>query len=333
MDPRAKIAELVLGFTPAQALAVAAELGIADLVATEPKTAEQLASATGTNPHALFRLLRYLASLGVFRADEHRRFDLTPMASLLRSDTEHSMRPMTQIMGRIAPTAVNHLLDSVRSGKNPFEAGFGQPLFAYLSEHRDEAVLFDAAMNGFHSGETDAVLAAYDFTGISTLTDVGCGNGTVLLATLKRHGGLRGVFFDLPHVVERAEAGIKAAGLGNRFEIAKGDMFEAVPPGADAYHMRHIIHDWPDDACVRIFRNIRRVIPPTGRLLIVEMVVPEDNNPSLAKTFDMVMMLFPPNGAERTEKEYRHLLKSGGFEMSGITPTASPVFVIEARPN
>lgn len=333
MEHRANLAELIMGFVPAQAVAVAAELGIADLIAREPMTAEQLAAATQTHPRMLFRLLRYLASVGIFKADGNNRFSLTPMASLLQSDTENSMRSMARIMGIAGPPSVNHLIDAVRSAKYPFQEAFGKPLFAFLSEHPDEAKLFDAAMNGFHGGETDAVLDAYDFASVSTLADIGCGNGSVLSATMKRYPALRGLFFDQSHVIERARPTINAAGLTERAELHSGNFFESVPGGADAYFLRHIIHDWPDEASLRIFRNIRRVIPSTGRLLIVEMVVPEGNDPSHAKDFDILMMLLPPDGLERTGNEYRDLLKNGGFEVSRIVSTASPVSVIEARPN
>jgi hypothetical protein len=332
MEHRAKVADLIMGFVPAQAVAVAAELGIADLVAREPMTAEQLAAVTHSHPRTLFRLLRYLASIGIFHADENNRFSLTPMASLLRSDMQDSMRSMARIMGRAGPLTSNHLIDAVRSAKYPFQEAFGKPLFAYLNEHPEEAQLFDSAMNGFHGGETEAMLEAFDFAGISTLADIGCGNGSVLTATLNRHPKLHGLFFDQRHVIERTRPGIDAAGVADRSRLVSGSFFESVPDGADAYLLRHIIHDWNDEASLRILRNIRDVTPQTGRLLIVEMVIPEGNDPSIAKNFDMVMMLFPPDGLERTEDEYRKLLRAGGFEILRITPTASPVSVIEAYP-
>jgi O-methyltransferase domain/Dimerisation domain len=333
MEDRVKMTDVIMGFVPAQAVAVATELGIADLLAREPMTAEQLAASTNSHPRTLFRLLRYLASLGIFHADEHNRFNLTPMASLLRSDVKDSMRSMARIMGRSGPPSSNHLIDAVRSAKNPFEEAFGKSLFAFLSEHPEEAGLFDAAMNGFHGGETGAMLEAYSFAEIDALADIGCGNGSLLTATLKRYPKLRGLFFDQPHVIERARAGIEASGLADRYQLQSGSFFEAVPGGADAYLLRHIIHDWNDEDSLRVLRNVRAVIPQTGRLLLVEMVIPEGNDPSIAKNFDMVMMLFPPNGLERTEDEYRKLLKSAGFELSRITPTASPVSVIEGRPS
>jgi SAM-dependent methyltransferase len=327
-----KMAELIMGFVPAQAVAVAAELGIADLLAREPMTVDQLAAATRTQAPMLFRLLRYLASIGIFQADQNHRFGLTPMASLLRSDSPDSMRSMARIMGRYGPRSTDHLIDAVRSARYPFQLAFGKGLFEYLGEHPEDAQLFDAAMNGFHGGEAEAVLDAYNFAGIRTLADVGCGNGSALIAILKRFPALRGLFFDLPHVIERMRPNIGAAGIAERCELVSGNFFESVPRGADAYLMRHIIHDWPDKRSLQIFSNIRRVIPPAGRLLIVEMIVPAGNEASTAKNFDMVMMLFPPEGLERTEHEYRTLLKAGGFEVSRVTPTASPVSVVEARP-
>jgi O-methyltransferase domain/Dimerisation domain len=331
MDDHAKMTEIIMGFVPAQAVSVAAELGIADLLAKEPMSAERLAEETHTNPKTLFRLLRFLASIGIFQVDGMYRFSLTPLASLLRSGTPDSMRPMAQIMGRLGPRTVNHLLDAVQSAKYPFQVAYGKHLFEYLSEHPQDAGIFDAAMNGFHGSETDAVLDAYNFAGISALADIGCGNGTVLSATLKRHPSMRGIFFDRPHVIERARRAIQAEGLSDRSEILAGSFFEGVPGGADAYFMRHIIHDWSDEPALQILRNIRQKMPPQGRLLIVEMIVPEGNDPSIAKGFDITMMLFP-DGLERTEKEYRRLLEKGGFELSGITPTASSVSVIEAKP-
>jgi SAM-dependent methyltransferase len=325
------MAEFVSGFLPAQVVGIAAELGIADLLAREPLTAEQLGAATHTEPRALFRVLRYLASLGALQADASNRFSLTPMGSLLRSDAEGSMRPMARIMGRLAPQTVSHLLDGLRSGKCPFEVAFGEPLFEYLSARPEDAALFDAAMNGFHGAETGAVLDAYDLTGIGVLADIGCGNGTALSAALKRYPALRGLYFDQAHVLDRARSAIQESDLKGRGELVPGSFFESVPAGADAYFLRHIIHDWTDELSLRILGNIRRVASPTGRLLIVESIVPEGNDPSPAKGFDLLMMLFP-NGIERTEKEYRDLLKTAGFRVLKIVPTASSVSVIEARP-
>jgi O-methyltransferase/methyltransferase family protein len=331
VDPRVQMSGLIMGFVPAQAIAIAAELGIADLLAREPMTTTQLAESTGSDASALYRVMRYLASLGIFQADENGRFALTPMAELLRTDAGDSMRSMSRIMGRVGPGTVSGLLDGVRTGKNPFEMAFGQHLFEYLPTHPEDAVLFDAAMNGFHGPETDAVLDAYSYDGVSTLADIGCGNGTVLTATLRRYPSLKGVFFDQPDVVERARAAA-AQDISSRSQFVSGSFFESVPAGADAYQMRHIIHDWSDELSLQILKNIRRVIPSHGRVLVVETIVPEGNDPSVAKLFDLMMLLFPPNGLERTEREFRNLLRDAGFAVASVTPTASPVSVIDARP-
>jgi hypothetical protein len=331
-DARAHMSQLLTGFIPAQALAVAAELGLADRLSDGPKTSGELAQLTGTDARTLFRLMRFLASLGIFRADDAERFSLTPMAELLKSDATDSMRSMARIMGRIGPASVGRLLDGVRHGTCPFEEAFGQPLFDWLGAHPDEAILFDAAMNGFHGPETAAVLDAYPLDAVSTLADIGCGNGTALAAALRRHPSLRGMFFDQQHVIDRMRARIEQdAGLAGRYDFRSGSFFDAVPSGADAYFMRHIIHDWTDELSLTILGNVRRAVPSHGRLLIVEMIVPEDNEPSAAKGFDMMMMLIP-KGLERTEREYRTLLGEAGFALHSVTPTASPVSVIDARP-
>ena len=186
-------------------------------------------------------------------------------------------------------------------------------------------------MTAIHGPETVAMLDAYEFGGIGRLVDAGGGNGSLLTAMLARHPEMRGVLFDLPHVAERAKADIAAAGLGDRCEAVGGSFFEAVPDGADAILLRHIIHDWSDADAVRILGNCARALAPGGRVLVVEMLVPEGNAPSLAKRFDLSMMVLP-GGVERTEAEYRALFEAGGLTLSGITPTASPSFVIEGRP-
>ena len=163
------------------------------------------------------------------------------------------------------------------------------------------------------------------------LADIGGGSGAVMIATLERYPAMRGLLYDQPHVLERTAARVTAAGLESRCTLVGGNFFDSIPAGADAYSMRHILHDWQDDTCVRILRNIRQVIPPSGRLLVIEAVVPEGNDPSPSKLFDMFMMLFP-DGLERTEGQFRSIFKAGGFELAGVTPTPSAVSVLEGRP-
>ena len=175
------------------------------------------------------------------------------------------------------------------------------------------------------------MIEAYDFNGIATLADVGGGNGSLLTAVLGEYPEMRGLLFDLGHVAGRARDNIAVAGCSDRCEVREGNFFESFPAGVDAYLMRHIIHDWTDEQCVQILNNCRAVIPERGRLLIVEAVVPSGNDPSPAKDLDMAMLLYP-GGMERTEEEYRGLFAAAGFELAGVTPTASPVSVLEGRP-
>ncbi len=222
------------------------------------------------------------------------------------------------------------MLYSVQSGQSAFEKVYGKPIFDYFSQHPETGKLFDQAMTGVHGRETDAMLEAYDFTGIGTLADIGGGNGSVLTAILRRYPAMQGILFDLPGVVERAKANIEAAGLEGRCQLLAGNFFEAVPPCTDAYLMRHIIHDWDDDKAIPILRHCRRAMGQGGKLLVVEGVVPPGNEPSVSKFFDLAMMVLP-GGMERTEEEYRQLFEAAGFRLTRIVPTKTWVSVIEGE--
>ena len=329
-NPSLQLMQMITGGVVAQAVCVAAELGVADLLASKPQTAAQVASTTRVDAQKLYRLLRFLASLGIFQVGGDGTWRLTPLGEVLRSDVPGSVRAGARLLGRSAAVTAQ-LVDSLRTGKCAYDLAFGKSLFEDLANKPEDAAIFDAAMNSFHGGETDAVLAAYNYEGVSILADIGCGNGSVIIATLKNYPTLRGILFDQAHVLERTAEAVKAAGVAERCTLSGGSFFESIPSGADAYSMRHILHDWSDELCKRILDNVRRVIPSSGRLLIIEAVVPEGNDPSPSKLFDILMMMFP-DGMERTESQFRDLLASSGFRLAGITPTQSPVSVIEARP-
>jgi hypothetical protein len=227
--------------------------------------------------------------------------------------------------------AWGELLYSIQTNRPAFEKTHGLPLFDFLARHPDKGQLFDAAMTGVHGRETDAVLDAYDFSGIGTLADVGGGNGSVLAAILKQHPALKGIVFDLPAVIERTRASLAAAGLAERCRAVAGDFFREVPAGADAYHLRHVLHDWDDDRAVAILRQCRQAMRDRGRLLVVEGVVPPGNDPHPSKFFDLAMLVVP-GGLERTEEEYRRLFESAGFRLARIVPTRSWISVIEGEP-
>ena len=325
------LGQMMTGFWTSQSIYVAAKLGLADLIQRQPQTAAELAAATHTHSESLFRLLRALASVGIFREDEQHRFAMTPAAEPLRNDVEGSQRSLALMMGEEHYQCWGELLYSIRTGGNAFQKLYGEPIFDWLGKHPDKAQIFDEAMVGVHGRETGAMLDAYDFSGIRVIADVGGGNGSVLCGLLPRYPQMRGMLCDLPGVIERAQPLIAAAGLENRLQSVPTDFFAAVPKGADAYMMRHIIHDWTDEQSLQILRNVRAAIPADGRLLLIESVIGPGNDSDWAKLLDLNMLLIP-GGKERTEAEYRELYSAAAFRLAKITPTASEVSVIEGRP-
>jgi hypothetical protein len=313
------------------AIHVAAKLGIADLLAKGSQTAEQLAKATGTHAPSLYRLMRALASKEVFSEQKDGTFVLTPLAEYLRSDVPGSMRSAAIMIGEEHFRAWAEFEHSVRTGQTAFERVHGKPVFQYLSEHPESAKIFDEAMVGVHGDETDAMLDAFAFSGFNTLVDVGGGNGNNLTQTLVRTPTLKGILYDLPHVVERAKPLLQAAGVANRCQAVGGSFFDAAPPGGDAYLMRHILHDWYDPECKTILKNIHKVMPKHGQLLVVETVIPSGNIPHFAKLLDLNMLAIP-GGKERTEDEYRALFAACGFRLDRVVHTKSAVDVIVGAP-
>jgi hypothetical protein len=326
--PRQKLLGMITSYWTAQSIHVAAKLKLADLVKDGPKTAAELATATKTHPPSLYRLLRALASVEIFSEDEQGRFSLTPIAECLL-DKPGSQWAVAMMMGDEHYRSWGELLYSVQTGKPAFNHVFGKGVFEFLSEHAEQAKIFDAAMTGFHGPETQAMIDAYDYTGVNTLVDIGGGNGTVLSAVLGKYPAMKGILYDLPGVIERAKTNL--APLGSRCQTMPGSFFEAAPSGGDAYQMRHIIHDWTDEQCHTILGHIRKVIPKTGRLLVIEMVVKSRNEFQPAKWLDLNMLVLP-GGRERTEAEYRDMYAKAGFRLERVVPTPTEVSVIEGRP-
>jgi hypothetical protein len=321
---------MITGYWVSQAIYAAAKFGIADHLKDGPKAVEELAVATATDPEALYRLLRALASVGIFAEGESRHFSLTPLAEPLRSGVEGSKRALALMAGDELFRAWAEIDYSLRTGKVAFDKVFGKPLFDYLGEHPDKARIFDAAMVGIHGRETNAILDAYDFSGIGVVADIGGGNGSQLTDILKKHGRMKGILFDLPHVIGRAKEDLQASGLQDRCRLVSGSFFDAVPEGADAYLLRHIIHDWDEAQCLTILRNCHRAMRPESRLLVIESVIPPGNAPSPGKFLDLVMLLIP-GGKERSEDEYRTLFERAGFALTRIVPTGSEVSIVEGK--
>jgi hypothetical protein len=322
--------QMITGYWVSQAIYAAAKFAVADHLKDGPKTVGELAGATSTDPDALYRLLRALASVGIFAEGDSRRFSLTPLAEPLRSDVAGSKRALALMSGDEQFRTWAEIDYSIRTGKVAFDKVFGKPVFDYLGEHPDKARIFDAAMVGIHGRESSAILDAYDFSVFGVVADIGGGNGSQMTEILKRHGRMEGMLFDLPHVIERATERIRAAGLLDRCKLVAGSFFDAVPEGADAYLLRHIIHDWDEDKCLAILRNCHRAMRPDSKLLVIESVIPAGNEPFHGKFLDLVMLLIP-GGKERTESEYRTLFERAGFVLTHVMPTGGEVSIVEGK--
>jgi hypothetical protein len=328
--PEAQIAQILLSQLVPRLVCLTATLKLADHLAEGPKTAEELGSLTGTHVPALARVLRTVASLGLLTEDGQHRFGLLPLGAVLKSGTPSHAAALI-LGGELVTRSLDNFLYSVQTGKPGFGPAFGMPLFDWLGANPAQASLFNDTMVGFHGTEPAAVAAAYDFSAFHTIADVGGSTGNLLATILSQYPALRGVLFDLPHVVQQAPALFEQRGLGDRVRVEAGSFFEGVPAGADAYVLSHIIHDWNPEQCLTILRHCRRAIPSTGRLLLVEMVLPEGDAPHPGKLLDMVMLTVP-GGEERTPSQYSALLDQAGFRMTRVVPTASLVGVVEAVP-
>lgn len=320
---------LVNGHQASQAIHVAATLGLADLIADGPRSSDELAEATRSHPGALYRLLRALASVGVFREEDGRRFALTPVGEHLRSDARQSLVGWAAMIGRpYFRNAWTALGDSVRTGENAFRLVHGTDVWTWRSTRPDESAIFDRAMASLTGQVNRALIDAYDFGRFTTVVDVGGGNGTLLASLLAHCPSMQGVLFDQEHVVPGAGPVLEAAGVADRCRVVGGSFFEAVPDGGDVYVLKAIIHDWEDEEAAAILRACRRT---GGVVLVIERVVGPPNGDPAAKFGDLNMLVMP-GGRERTRDEYAALFEAAGFRLAGETPTASRWSVIEATP-
>jgi SAM-dependent methyltransferase len=317
-----------------RALALAARLRLADGLAQGPRSADELAAATATHAPSLRRVMRLLASVGVFEEGEDGRFSLTPLGDLLREDAPGSMRAsVTLFAGPDIQDGWRELEYCVRTGQPHFrkDRPDADP-FTAMTQNPEAAANFDKAMATFAPQTAAAVAAAYDFSAFGTLMDVGGGNGALLLGILRANPKLRGVVFDQPHVAERARKNVTEAGLADRCRVVGGSFFEALPAGADACLLKHVIHDWNDADAARILARCREALPPDGRLLIVEGLYPARIDRSLASrgaAANDVNMLVCTGGRQRSEAEFAALFEAAGLRLHRIVPTLGMVSVIE----
>jgi hypothetical protein len=330
LPPHVQLFQMINGTWISKIIYAAAKLNLADHLADGPRNADELAGPTGTHAQSLHRLMRTLGGLGVLTSSDDRNFSLTPVGEALKTGAPGSARSVALSFGSPAfILAFEEIMHSLKTGETGFEKAWGMPVFDYFAKHTDEASLFSETMAGLNRDEALAVAAAYDFSGLDTLVDVGGATGNMLASILSRHTGPRGVLFDMAHVVADAPALLAKTGVADRVTIESGSFFDSVPAGADAYILSHIIHDWDEDKCLTILRNVREAMKPGGRVLIVEMVLPPGDTPHQGKILDIVMLVCP-GGQERTPDEYDALLSKAGFRMTRIVPTESAVSVVEA---
>jgi O-methyltransferase domain/Dimerisation domain len=330
--PPVALLQMMTGYMISKAIYVAAKLGIADHLVDGPASAEDLAAATGADAPSLYRVLRALASVGIFTETTDGHFALTPLASLLRSGTPDSLRALAMTYNEEMYRVWGDMLYTVRTGTPAWEREIGMPVFEFFDTHPEASAIFNEAMVGWTHQLTDAVIAAYDFSPFATVVDVGGGFGALLAAILQHYPSARGILFDLPRVVEGAEGFLKVQGVADRCTRVGGDFFATAPVGGDAYILAQILHDWDDEHCVTILRQVRQAMPEQGKLLVVELVLPtEKNEPFFGKWLDLHMMVLL-GARERTAEQYAALFRASGFVLSRVVPIATGQSVVEAIP-
>jgi len=322
---------MAFGIIPAQAVAMAAELGIVDHLVGGSRSAAELARATGTHAPSLYRLLRALATLEVLAEDAEGRFSSTALGDTLRSDAPGSVRGAVIMAGNPTFTrACGDMGYSVRTGAPAFDHVFGAPFFDYLTRHPEAGAVFNGGMANFSELENPPIAASYDFPPRARVIDVGGGRGGFIAEVLKAHATLRGVLYDLPEVVRDA-AYVRAAGVADRCEVRSGDFFASVPEGADVYVVKRILHDWADEQCVRLLKTLRRAMPQSGRVLAIDAVIAPAGMPDMGSVSDLLMMVVSP-GRERTEDEFRQLYAAAGLRLTRVIPTPSSLSIVEGMP-
>jgi hypothetical protein len=328
LPPKIVMNQMLFGFVLTKSIHVAAKLGIAELLAANgPMNCSALADKAGAHEESLFRLLRALASMGIFSIDENGIFSLTPLAECLKEDSPDSVKAMALSVGNVFYKAYAELLFSVKTGDNGFKKATGVPVFEYLTNDPEEGKIFDRMMTDIHGGETEPMVKTYDFSVFNTIVDVGGGNGEVITGILNNNAAVKGILFDLPEVIDRAHQNITAAGLADRCQLATGNFFESVVKGGDAYIMRHILHDWSDSDAITILTNCRKSMNAGGKVLVVEAVIQEGNEPSPFKLLDLTMLLI--GGKERTRSQFENIFSKAGLKLNRIVPFQNDLSVIE----
>jgi hypothetical protein len=329
-----QIMQLASGYIPAICLNIVVKLGIADMLKNGALPVAEIASRAGMNASTVYRVLRLLASFGVFVETRPQIFALTPAAEMLRSDTPGSLHALVSwISDPFHFRVFANLPHSVKTGGSAIERTFGKTAFEYLETDPEEREVFQAAMTNFSSANVPPIVEAYDFSNIGTLVDVGGGRGYMLGSILRKYPVMKGILFDMPSCFQGGEETPEIAGLDGRCRIERGDFFAEIPAGGDAYIMKHIIHDWNDEKATVILRNCGKALAgkPQGKVLVVDAVVPPGNEPNLAKVMDIEMMAMCES-EERNAEQFGKLFAAAGLRLSRIVPTRSHLSILEGVP-
>jgi C-methyltransferase len=327
----AAMMEMIIAAWTSQAITVAAELGIADALADGPLPIEELANEVGADPDALHRLMRALIGRGVFRHRPDGRYELNSRADTLRSDAPVSMVWAARFYGSPEQRERwTRLVDSIRTGRSVVPLMHGKESFDYFAEQPELADLFNRTMTSISELTDESVVAGYDFSTYPTIVDVGGGQGPLLASILRAAPASQGVLYDLPAVVSEAPKLLCKNAVADRVRIEAGSFFDSIPSGGDAYVLKNIMHDWPDEKAVQILRNVRAAVGPGATVLLIELVIPDHDRDFPGKWADLEMLLNLA-ARERTAAEYRNLLSQAGFQMIRVAQTASPLSVVEAR--
>jgi hypothetical protein len=321
---------LATGYWVARLIQIAAKLKLADLLKNGPRTVDDLAAAAGVQAPALYRVLRALASVGVFAETKGQRFKLTPLAATLQTGVPASMRAFAEfIVENYWFDAWNQLLYGLKTGELAFLKAHRVPVFKYLEQHPHDLQVCGEAMTSLSGTENPAVAAAYKFSRFGTLVDVAGGHGSLLATILKANPKLKGVLFDLPSVIARARNDwhVTAKGIAERCTLESGDFFESVPKGGDAYIMKYILHDWDDERSVKILANCRAAMNQKGKILVVDNVIQPGNEPAWGKLLDIQMLVI--GGRERTKKEFAAIFGEAGLKVTRVVPTTCPLSIVE----
>ena len=330
LPPPMAMMQLLFGKQLTYSLSGVARLGVADHMDGTARPVEEIAAKCGAHAPSLYRVMRMLACFGVFKEGPPRHFALTPVGELLKTGAPGSLRYMAMMFGEEFSTrAYEHIAECLRTGGDGVSEAYGKQIWEVLAERPGQCETFQRAMTNSTSVAAEAIVEAYDFSGIKRLADVGGGHGLLLASILRANPNMQGVLFDLPEVVRSVPEGA-FAGCEGRIAVEEGSFFARVPDGCDAYIMKHIIHDWSDEHCRNILRLMREKLPKNGHVLICEMVVSDEEGPTPAKMLDIEMLVMTVGGKERTPEEFRELFASCGLRLGRIVPTGRPLSVIEA---